>query len=264
MFIEIGTHRLEILDIAPPVSDHKTYPKPPIVLLHEGLGCVAMWRDFPQALATATGARVVAYSRYGYGQSTPLPAGARSVRNAHFMHDEAIETAPQVFEKLGIEKPVLVGHSDGGSIALICAATYPSAVSGVVVMAPHCFVEDISVTGIAQARHTFEITDLPQRLSKYHRDAIATFYGWNDVWLSAKFRQWNITVLLSAITCPVLAIQGENDEYGTMAQIDAIKTEIPSAQLLKLAQCGHSPWKEAAYVTMENIAHFYSNCAAGI
>jgi pimeloyl-ACP methyl ester carboxylesterase len=264
MFIEIGTHRLEILDIAPQVSEHKKNHKPPIVLLHEGLGCVAMWRDFPQALAQATGARVVAYSRYGYGQSTPLPALARNVRNARFMHDEAIETAPQVFEKLGIEKPFLVGHSDGGSIALIYAATYPSAVSGVAVMAPHCFVEDISVASIQQARAAFQTTDLQQRLSKYHSDAAATFYGWNDVWLSAEFRQWNITALLSAITCPVLGIQGENDEYGTMAQIDAIKTDIPSAQLLKLAQCGHSPWKEAADVTMENIAHFYSNCAAGM
>jgi pimeloyl-ACP methyl ester carboxylesterase len=260
MLIEIGQHRLEILDIAPQVSTKK----PPIVLLHEGLGCVAMWRDFPQTLATVTGARVVAYSRYGYGQSTPLPAGVRNVRNERFMHVEAIKTAPQVFEKLGIEKPFLVGHSDGGSIALIYAATYPRAVCGVVAMAPHCFVEDISVASILQAQKTFETTDLPQRLSKYHRDASATFYGWNDVWLSAEFRQWNITDLLGRITCPMLAIQGENDEYGTMAQIEAIKTALPAARLLKLAQCGHSPWKDAATITLENIAQSYSNCAAGI
>jgi pimeloyl-ACP methyl ester carboxylesterase len=263
MLIEIGKHWLEILDIAPQVSDHKTNPKPPIVLLHEGLGCVAMWRDFPQALAAATGARVVAYSRYGYGKSEPL-AKLRSARNARFMHEEAIETAPQVFEKLGIERPFLVGHSDGGSIALIYAAAYPSSPSAVVAMAPHCFVEDISVAGISKALATFETTDLLQRLGKHHTYAAATFYGWADVWLSEEFRQWNITDLLSNITCPVLAIQGENDEYGTMAQIGAIKSEIPTATLLKLGQCGHSPWKEATDITLENIVQFYANCAAGI
>jgi pimeloyl-ACP methyl ester carboxylesterase len=254
VFIEIGEHRLEILDIAPQVLTQK----PPIVLLHEGLGCVAMWRDFPQALATATGARVVAYSRYGYGQSTPLPAGQRNVLNARFMHSEAIETAPLVFAKLGLEKPFLVGHSDGGSIALIHAASFPNAVSGIVAMAPHCFVEDVSVQSIALARATFETTDLPLRLSKYHRDAAATFYGWNDVWLSEAFRQWNITKILSQISCPVLAIQGEGDEYGTMAQIEAIQNEISTAQLLKLAQCGHSPWKDARELVVAKIAALYA------
>jgi pimeloyl-ACP methyl ester carboxylesterase len=260
MFIEIGAHQLEVLDIAPQVFNDK----PPIVLLHEGLGCVAMWRDFPQQLANETGVRVVAYSRYGYGQSSPLPAGARHARSADFMHEEAIETAPQVFAKLGLEKPFLVGHSDGGSIALIHAATYPAAVSGVAVMAPHCFVEDISVKSIAAAKATFESTDLPARLAKHHRDSAATFYLWNDVWLSDAFRAWNITELLSAISCPVLAIQGEDDEYGTMTQIDAIKARVPAAQLLKLARCGHSPWKDAPQITLGNIAAFYQHCAAGI
>jgi pimeloyl-ACP methyl ester carboxylesterase len=261
MFIEIGEHRLEILDIAPQVSDHKTNPKPPIVLLHEGLGCIAMWRDFPQALAAATGARVVAYSRYGYGQSTPLPAGARNVRNASFMHDEAMETAPQVFEKLGLEKPFFVGHSDGGSIALIYAATYPSAVSGLAVLAPHTFVEEISVAGIRAAKTGFETTDLPTRLMKFHRDSEATFFGWNDVWLSEEFRGWNITEMLSAITAPMLAIQGDADEYGTMAQIDAIKNAIPASQLLKLEGCGHSPWKEARLIVLDAIKKHYARCA---
>lgn len=261
MLIEIGKHWLEILDIAPQVSDHKAIQKPPIVLLHEGLGCVAMWRDFPQALAEKTGGRVVAYSRYGYGQSTPLPAGARHARNARFMHDEAIETAPRLFEKLGIENPYLVGHSDGGSIALIYAAKYLDAVSGVTVLAPHTFVEEISVTGIRAAKIGFETTDLPVRLAKFHQDSDATFWGWNDVWLSEEFRHWNITEMLSAITAPVLAIQGDADEYGTMAQIDAIKNALPASQLLKLADCGHSPWKEARSIVLDAIGKHYMHCA---
>ncbi len=257
MRLEIGEHRLEILDIAPQVSGRS-----PIVLLHEGLGCIAMWRDFPHALAEATGARVVAYSRYGYGQSTPLPAGTRNARNARFMHEEAIAIAPQVLSKMGIEKPFLVGHSDGGSIALLYAATFPNAVSGLVAMAPHCFVEAISVASISQARTAFETTDLPQRLGKYHRDPAATFYGWSDVWLSEPFRHWNITELLRAITSPVLAIQGEGDEYGTMAQIEVIQREIPAAKLLKLANCGHSPWKDQRDIVLNQIANLYTQIPA--
>jgi pimeloyl-ACP methyl ester carboxylesterase len=204
---------------------------------------------------------VVAYSRYGYGQSTPLPAGVRNARDARFMHDEAMETAPQVFEKLGIENPYLVGHSDGGSIALIYAATYLGAVSGVAVLAPHTSVEEISVTGIRAAKTGFETTDLPARLAKFHRDSEATFFGWNDVWLSEEFRNWNITKMLSAITAPVLAIQGDADEYGTMAQIEAIKNALPASQLLKLADCGHSPWKEARSIVLDAIGKHYMRCA---
>ncbi len=255
MFVDSGRFQLEVLDIAPQV-----FGLPPIVLLHEGLGCVAMWRDFPHALAAATGARVVAYSRYGYGQSTPLPAQVRNVRNVQFMHEEALETAPELFETLGLEKPFLVGHSDGGSIALIHAATFPGAVSGVVAMAPHCFVEAISVQSIVAARSAFETTDLSARLGKYHRDCAATFYGWNDVWLSAGFRTWNITKLLTTIACPVLAIQGENDEYGTMAQIEVIASQIRSAQLRKLPQCGHSAWKDAPETVTAEIANHFLYC----
>jgi pimeloyl-ACP methyl ester carboxylesterase len=262
MFIEIGAHRLEILDIAPEVLHQQSFTKPPIVLLHEGLGCVAMWRDFPQALANATGARVVAYSRYGYGQSTPLPADTRNARNVKFMHAEAIDIAPLVFQELGIENPYLVGHSDGGSIALIFAATYPRSVSGLAVLAPHTFVEDISVAGIRAARTAFETTDLPLRLAKFHLDSHATFWGWNDVWLSEEFLRWNITEMLSSITEPVLAIQGDADEYGTMAQIEAIKNKLPNAQLLKLKGCGHSPWKEARSTVLDAIGNHYARCVA--
>jgi pimeloyl-ACP methyl ester carboxylesterase len=262
MFIEIGAHRLEILDIALEVLHKQSARKPPIVLLHEGLGCIAMWRDFPQALAAATGARIVAYSRYGYGQSTPLPEATRNARNVQFMHAEAIDIAPLVFQKLGIENPYLVGHSDGGSIALIFAATYPSAVCGLAVLAPHTFVEDISVAGIRAARTAFETTDLPLRLAKFHLDSRATFWGWNDVWLSEEFRRWNITEMLSSITSPVLAIQGDADEYGTMAQIEAIKNKLPTAQLVKLQGCGHSPWKDAQSAVLDAIGNHYVRCLA--
>ena len=255
MFVDFGRFKLEVLDIAPQVLG-----LPPIVLLHEGLGCVAMWRDFPHALAAATSARVVVYSRYGYGRSTPLPAGARNVRKASFMHKEAIEIAPLLLAKLNIENPFLVGHSDGGSIALIHAATFPNAVCGVAAMAPHCFVEELSVHNIAEATTAFETTDLPARLSKYHLDSAATFYGWNDVWLSAEFRAWNITELLNAIACPVLAVQGEQDQYGTMAQIDVIADRVPTARLRKLAQCGHSPWKDARDTVLTEILNHFRFC----
>ncbi len=186
------------------------------------------------------------------------------MRNAHFMHGEALDTAPQVFSALGLEKPFLVGHSDGGSIALLFAAHFLSGTSGVAVMAPHCFVEDISVRAIEAAKTQFETTDLPHKLAKFHRDSPATFYGWNDVWLSSAFRSWNIEAELATIRCPVLAIQGERDEYGTMAQIDAIQSQIPAAQLLKIPDCGHAPWKDAREKTLREIVNFYRNCAAGI
>jgi len=228
--------------------------RPTLVLLHEGLGSVSMWRDFPARLAAATGCRILVYSRYGYGQSDVLEEAFRP----DFMHREACEALPELLAALGIENPVLVGHSDGGSISLLHAGSgYP--VAGLVVMAPHCFVEDISIRSIEAAKVAFETSDLPARLAKYHRDVSRTFYAWNDIWLHPDFRSWNIEDCLSGIGCPILAIQGMDDEYGTMAQIEAVArqaTASPGVELLKLADCRHSPHRDQTLAVIEAIDRF--------
>lgn len=228
--------------------------RPTLVLLHEGLGSVTMWRDFPIRLAAATGCRTLVYSRYGYGQSDVLDEAFKP----DFMHREAREALPELLATLAIENPVLVGHSDGGSIALLHAGGgFPAA--GLVLMAPHCFVEDISIRSIEAAKVAFETTDLPARLARHHRDARRTFYGWNDIWLDPDFRGWNIEDCLPAITCPILAIQGVDDEYGTMGQIEAIAAGARNAagvELLKLADCRHSPHKDQPLAVIEAINRF--------
>lgn len=257
-FVSVGAHTLECARFVPAAQ---CAPSIPIVLLHEGLGSVSLWKTFPAALAQRTGATVIAYSRYGYGQSTPLPAGQRNVRRADYMHVEAESVLPVLLRTLHIERPLLIGHSDGGTIALLFAARFPDALAGACVMAPHCFVEPISVQSIAAARHTFESSDLAQRLAKHHRDPHATFYGWNDVWLSAEFAKLNLVDDLPRIACPLLAIQGENDEYGTMAQIDVIAQHVKQAQLLKLPQCGHAPWKDQPETVLAAIAQLHASLA---
>ena len=206
-FVTAGGHRLEYERIE--VGGHD---RPTLVLLHEGLGSIAMWRDFPHLLAHATVSRVIVYSRYGYGSSDPL----REPRNVRYMHDEALVVLPELLDALSIVNPILVGHSDGGSIALIHAGASGRTVAGVVAMAPHVFVEDISVASIAAARDAYEATDLPSRLGRYHADVDGAFRGWNNIWLHPDFRTWNIEEFLPRIACPILAIQGEDDEYGTM------------------------------------------------
>ena len=229
--------------------------RPTLVLLHEGLGSVAMWRDFPARLAAATGCRTLVYSRYGYGQSDVLEESFRP----DFMHREAREALSELLAALDIRNPVLVGHSDGASIALLHAGDSRNSVAGLVVMAPHCFVEDISIRSIEAAKLTFETTDLPVKLAKYHRDVRRTFYGWNDIWLHPDFRSWNIEDCLAEIRCPILAIQGEDDEYGTMAQIEAVAAKAsgsPDIELLKLADCRHSPHRDQTVAVIEAISRF--------
>jgi pimeloyl-ACP methyl ester carboxylesterase len=211
-----------------------------------------MWRDFPQKAAAATGCAAVVYSRYGYGQSDVL----REARAVDYMHVEALQVLPQLLRTLDISDPVLVGHSDGGSIALIHAAAN-TATRGLVVMAPHVFVEDISVKSIAEAKTAFENTDLPQKLGRYHADAAKTFRGWNDIWLHPDFRSWNIEEVLPRVHCPVLAIQGFDDEYGTMAQLEAIAKQTGGPiELLRLADCRHSPHRDQPAVVIEAISRF--------
>ena len=248
-FVQAGGHRLEYLRL-PPSRPRRDAPA--IVFLHEGLGSVSMWRDFPQQVADATGCESMLYSRYGYGRSDPL-VELRSVRS---MHEEALIVLPELLDRLGIERPVLFGHSDGGSIALIHAGTGDRRVAGAVVMAPHVMVEDITLASIEQARQAYETTDLRERLSRYHADVDSAFWGWNRLWLDPAFRDWNIEPYLPRIACPVLAIQGEDDEYGTMEQIDRIACAAPKVETLKLARCGHSPHRDQPAAVIEATVAF--------
>lgn len=219
---------------------------PLMVFLHEGLGSLSMWKDFPEHLCNAVGCRGLVYSRPGYGRSTPRVADAPLAPD--FMHRQARQVLPALFSALGVDvetrPPWLFGHSDGGSISLIYAASFPRQVSGVIVLAPHILVEDLSVQGIAQARQTYLASDMRQRLSRYHNDVDSTFWGWNDIWLNPQFRPWSIENELPSITCPVLAVQGENDEYGTFEQIRGIQRRLPDTTLLELPACGHSPHRD--------------------
>ena len=242
--LHIGGARLELLDIAG-AADASA-----LVLLHEGLGSVGLWRGFPNALARATGRRTVAFSRHGHGQSDPPPKR----RTPTFMHEEALELLPELLAALRIDKPVLVGHSDGASIALIYAAHHPA--EGVVAIAPHVFVEDICLAEIRLAREAYETGDLRERLARHHRDPDAAFFGWNDVWLDPEFPSWDITSEVTRVTCPLLLIQGERDQYGTMAQLDAIEERARGPVRRVHLDCQHSPPTERPDETVAAIAEF--------
>jgi len=254
-FEEIEGLRLECAWVTPaagPAPD-----RPTIVMLHEGLGSLAMWKDFPSALAEAAGARVLVYSRYGYGRSTPLAAPF----GVDYMHREALETLPRLLDRVEIDAPLLFGHSDGGSIALIHAGGASRPVAGIVLMAPHVFVEDLTVASIEQAKQVFATTDLVDKLARYHDDADRSFRGWNDIWLHPDFRAWNIEAYLPHVAAPVLAIQGADDEYGTLAQIDAIQAGVAApVERLVLEGCKHSPHRDRRGAVLEATAAF----AAGL
>lgn len=225
-----------------------------LVLLHEGLGSVAMWKNVPADLARLTDCPVLVYSRYGNGFSDVL----QEARAVSYMHDEALEALPDVLGAFDVRDAVLVGQSDGASIALIYAGEIGARVRGVVVEAPHVLVEEISVRSIAQAKVSYESTDLRKRLQRYHADADRTFYGWNDIWLHPQFRSWNIRDSVSKIRVPVLAIQGLDDEYGTMAQLDALASDARKARVdcLSLSKCGHAPHRDRPDLTLPAIAAF--------
>lgn len=218
---------------------------PLLVFLHEGLGSVAMWKDFPAQVCEAANARGLVFSRPGYGRSTPRDPD--ETWDVDFLHRQAHEVLPALFAALkldGNDRPWLFGHSDGGSIALLYASHFAHKVEGLVVLAPHIFVEDQAVANIETARTAYLSTDLPQKLGKYHDSADSAFWGWNRIWLHPPFRQWNIERELDAIRCPVLAIQGLDDEYGSLAQIRGIAARVPATELLEIAQCGHSPHRD--------------------
>jgi pimeloyl-ACP methyl ester carboxylesterase len=242
--VKVGGAELETVEIAG--------AEPALVFLHEGLGSVALWRDFPSRLAAATGRRALLYSRAGHGQSD-VPEGSRTPR---FMHEEALEVLPELLRVAGVERPVLVGHSDGGSIALIHASRHP--VDRLILLAPHVFVEDITVASIEEARETFATTALGERMARYHRDPERTFRLWNDIWLAPEFRAWNIEEVLGGVTAPTLLIQGEHDQYGTLAQIDAISRRVAGPVTRAVLDARHAPHLEAPEETLAAAVEFLS------
>jgi pimeloyl-ACP methyl ester carboxylesterase len=254
---------IEVHRIAGPAGPD---PLAPLVFLHEGLGSAAMWRDWPRQLCAATGRAGVVISRRGYGRSDPVPdvrgdpseqAGRRSGRlRPDYMHREAWEVMPALLAKLGIDHPVLVGHSDGGTIALLYASRHP--VAACIVMAPHVIVEDLSIAAITQAREAFQSGGLRERLARFHADVDGAFWQWNDIWLSEDFRAFDIREDCRRITAPLLALQGVDDPYGTMAQIDEIAANAPHTRLLKLPGCGHSPHRDQPEAVNDAIRAFLS------
>lgn len=233
--------------------------RPTLVFLHEGLGSISLWRDFPAAVGQATDCGVLVYSRYGYGNSAPCPLP----RPLDYMHREAQEVLPAIIEALGVGPHILIGHSDGASIALIHAGSGPRpGLLGLAAMAPHVFVEQISVTSIAQAREAWENGELRERLARHHGANVdVAFRGWNDAWLDPKFLDWNIESFLPGITVPVLALQGEDDEYGTAAQVETV-ARATGGQLVLLPDCGHSPHRDQPQTTLTALSSFINQLAA--
>jgi pimeloyl-ACP methyl ester carboxylesterase len=223
----------------------------PLVLLHEGLGSVGLWRDFPVALSEATGRRVVAFSRFGHGRSEPPPRP----RTPGFFHEEALEVLPALLPQLDVTDPILVGHSDGASIALIHAAYHP--VAGLALIAPHVFVEDFTVAEIRRTRELYESGGLRERMARHHDDPDAAFRGWSDVWLDPAFREWNIEADARGLTAPVLLVQGADDPYGTLAQIDRIRAGVRGpVERLVVEGAGHSPHLDAPEPVLAAIQAF--------
>lgn len=228
---------------------------PTLVFLHEGIGSVSLWRDFPAVVAAATGCETIVYSRFGYGQSDVLDAP----RAKDYMHHEALVVLPALLARLGVRHPLVLGHSDGASIALMFAARHPET-HAVIVEAPHVFVEAEALAGIRAAKVAWETTDLRDRLGRHHADAEKTFFGWNDTWLDPAFADWNIEAFLPDVTCPVLAIQGYDDEYGTMAQLDAVSRQVRGpCETLRLDRCRHSPHRDRPDEVRDAIVRFLAS-----
>lgn len=232
--------------------------RPLLVFLHEGLGSVAMWKDWPAKVCSVLQCRGLVFSRYGYGKSTPRPAHENWLPD--FMHHQAQQFMPALFAALDIDtrrdRPILVGHSDGASIALLYAAAFPDQIQALVVMAPHLFVEDATIQNIELAKSTYLSSNLPEKLARYHDNVESAFWGWNDVWLSAPFREWTIEDEVTQIRCPVLAIQGREDEYGSLAQIEGIADRASDVQLYVIDDCRHSPHRDKPEQTTDAIAAF--------
>jgi pimeloyl-ACP methyl ester carboxylesterase len=227
---------------------------PTLVFLHEGLGSIAQWRDFPQALAARTGLPALLYDRRGHGGSDPLDLP----RSSHYLHREALEVLPEVLERCGVADAILVGHSDGGSIALLYASAHPARVRGAVTEAAHVFVEEKTLAGIRAAGEAWRNSQLPEKLARYHGlKTHALFHAWHDTWLTPEFRDWNIEDCLPGIRCPLLAIQGRDDEYATEAQVEAIARQAAGpVETLLIPHCGHVPHHQARDAVLEAMTRF--------
>ena len=248
-FLELGGMRLEYRMIGPRPDE-----APTIVMLHEGLGCVGLWSDFPDKLAAATGAGVFVYSRAGYGQSSPV----KLPRPLTFMHEEAKDVLPRLLDAIGFRRGLLFGHSDGASIAAIYAGSVQDhRVRGLVLVAPHFFTEDMGIAEIARAKQAYETTDLRAKLARWHADADNAFRGWNDAWLDPDFRQWDITAELAYIRVPILIVQGADDQYGTVKQIEAAERECYCpVEVTLLPGVRHSPHREAPDLLAKTASEF--------
>lgn len=238
---------------------------PVMVFLHEGLGSLSMWKDFPSELCRRAGCRGLVYSRPGYGRSTPRAANERW--DVDFMHRHARELLPALLAALDIDSvenpPWLLGHSDGASIALLYASYYPRRLAGAVLLSPHIMVEDVSIESIEKARQAYLDTDLKQRLLRYHEAPDSAFWGWNDVWLDPGFRRWSIEGELDAIECPLLAVQGVDDEYGSLAQIRGIAERVQQTELAELPDCAHSPQRDQPEALLDLACEFIRRNRAG-
>lgn len=254
-FIEVAGKRLEI-------ERHEgNAGRPVLVFLHEGLGCIDMWRGFPARVAEATGCPTLVYSRQGYGRSDP----ADLPHPVTYMHREALEILPELLKKVNIGPHILIGHSDGGSIALIHGGGIQSPdTRAIVTLAAHVFNEEVCVRSIEEVRDVYRTTNLGEKLRKYHNDPDHTFWGWNDIWLHPDFWHWNIEEYLPGIDVPTLVIQGFDDQYGTLAQVEAIVEGIgPHAKQLLIPDCKHSPHLEQPDVTLQVVAEFVNKFSSG-
>jgi pimeloyl-ACP methyl ester carboxylesterase len=254
-FLDIGAQRLEYRFIDP-----RSDSAPMLVLLHEGLGCVGLWNDFPDKLSAATGTGVFVYSRAGYGQSSPV----RLPRPLSYMHDEARETLPRLLDAIGFKRGLLVGHSDGASIAAIYAGSHQDhRVGGLVLIAPHFFTEDPGIASIVEAKKAYETGDLRARLARWHTDVDNAFWGWNGAWLDPEFRKWDITESLGYIRVPLLIVQGEDDQYGTVKQIEVAQQECCCpVEVALLPGARHSPQRDAPEATLKVISDFVGRVLA--
>lgn len=254
-FLDVAGQRLEYRMVGPRPSD-----APTLVLLHEGLGSTGLWGDFPERLSAATGAGVFVYSRAGYGQSSPVSLP----RPLTYMHDEARVALPAVLDAIGWRHGLLIGHSDGASIAALYAGTHQDRrLDGIVLIAPHFIVEDVSIASIREAKTAYETTDLKAKLGRWHRDPDNAFRGWNDAWLDPAFRQWDISEQLAFIRVPILIVQGVNDQYGTVKQIEVAKDECYCPVEVALLDAKHTPQREAPDETLRVIADFSTRLLRG-
>ncbi len=252
-YVRAAGHRLRVRRLTHSASDSLN-PRPSLVFLHEALGSVEQWHDFPATLVETTGCDALLYDRWGHGKSDPF----QGRRTLHYVHDEALKSLPEVLEKSNVRSAILIGHSDGGSIALICAAKYRELVRGIITEAAHVFVEEITLAGIREAVEMYETTNLKEKLSRYHGDNTdKIFRAWCDTWLSPEFQQWNIEECLPRINCPVLVIQGIDDQYGSEAQVEAIASQVAGpARSLLIPNCAHIPHKQAKDRVVREMTEF--------